>query len=611
MASKMADISSNGERQSHISGNSNFSASSATESNVTPAYIYKSDTADLDGYDIGLKIMSIVGEGLVRTVQNVKNLWRIYFNTHQSKVDFITQGIDINNKKIRVYNSNPFATGAIRSGVSPHEIDKIRMVKVLVKDLYESVHNDQVVHLFENVFKVKLASEVKYAHYRRNHHLTGMRNGDRFVWIHPDQLEQPLPRNARIGNFSCRIFHWGQFKNKPKECYNCFEVGHLGKDCTKPKVCKVCKDPSHSEGTPLCVHFNRDSSNILPFGGKKDPFSNHFEREFEHNHVKSKTAEGHWFYQKAMANGQDILALDCLAAETGIEAKILGKSIRCTEDWDRDVRGVNIMKSIIKSKVESVPEAKECLKHAWENQLTIVESVPNFSDRFWGSALDKESTKNTLPEHWPGDNALGKIWMQVATEIFGEHVEPKPLPQRKSAALQREIDLDTGRSGVQHVVTDSTEAGEIVEKYGWDTYDQFPGDWSESENDSEHPNENDNGSEETPTRSVPTDKLSKSISDKDIGDLVAGIRQKTSFASKLAGQIARSRSRSNSSTKSAKGKQRHRSPSPKSRSSRSVSLKRALNSPNEGEKSEKTQKLCVQNSQIVNEKHENGSSNGS
>ncbi len=412
----MADNSMAGIISPERNNNANFRGSVAVEPNVTPAYIYTSDTNELDGYDIGLKVHTIVGNGMVRTVQKVRNLWRVYLNTHQSKVDLVTHGLDIGNTKVRVYNSNPFATGAVRSGVKPADIDRVRMVKVTVKDLYESVHNDQVTHFFEHVLKVKLASEVKYSHYRRNHHLTGLRDGDRFMWIHPDQLEIPLPRFVKIGEFSCKIFHYGQFKNRPKECFNCFQEGHLGKECKLPKVCKVCKDPGHSEGHPLCPHHNKNPESIFPFGGKKDPLSNHFESEFIHNTVKSKTAEGHWFFQKGMANGQKLVALDCLGAETGKESKTFGKNIRCIESWDRETRGISLMKDILRSKVNQVKEARDCLENAWKNNLTTVEAVPNFSDRFWGSSLDKEATKNTLPDHWPGENALGKIWMEIAED---------------------------------------------------------------------------------------------------------------------------------------------------------------------------------------------------
>ena len=102
---------------------------------------------------------------MVRTVQCARNLWRIYFNTNQSKVDFITHGLNLDNKHIRAYNSNPFATGAIRSGVRSEDIDKVCVIRVLIKELYESVSNEQVEHMMKNIFGIKLTSEVQYAYY--------------------------------------------------------------------------------------------------------------------------------------------------------------------------------------------------------------------------------------------------------------------------------------------------------------------------------------------------------------------------------------------------------------------------------------------------------------
>ena len=148
----------------------------------------------------------------------------------------------------------------------------------------------------------------------------------------------------------------------------------------------------------MCAFFNTEPEKIFPFGGKRDHFSNHYEEEFEFSHVKPKTSESHWFSQKAMSNVQDILALECLNAQSGKEAKTLGASIRCSADWDKHGEGRELMKDILKAKGENVPKVKECLEFCWHYDLHIVEAVPNFRDRFWGSALDKNSTKNTAPD---------------------------------------------------------------------------------------------------------------------------------------------------------------------------------------------------------------------
>ena len=569
--------------------NANFPGYKATEPNVTPAFIFSSQTGDLDGYEIGMKVISIVGEGLVRTVQQVKGLWRVYFNTQQSKIDLITEGLTIGNTKVKCYNSNPFTTGALRSGVRPDQLDKVNMVRVLIKDLYESVANEQVEYMMVHVFKVKLASEVQYAEYRRNEKLTGLRNGDRFCWVHPDQLDTPLPRFAKCGNYNCRIFHRDQFKDQQKECFQCFGLGHLSKDCTKGRCCRVCKEPDHKEGTPMCNFYTDEIDKVFPFGGKNDPFSNHFEKSFVCDHVPSVTAEGHWFNQKSMAHGQDKLAMECINAGSGREAKALSRSIRCTPDWDyKGPRGVEMMRNIVKSKVEQVEEAKECLKFAWENDLTIVESVHSFHDKFWGSGMDKQTTMHTKPEHWPGKNMLGKIWMDLALELFGEKPVQKvknDQNESKGDQLQRQLDLErvneSEASNMENIASESESETEV-----------------EEQTDGQSVCEVDNTEGTAYMSPAPSVEPTGQAPIGDIGTLVSDIRQKVSYAQKLS-HIVRARSASKSKKKGG----RARSESPCARSRRSESQKRALQSPTSDE--------CksVKNVKIDSGKFENGSTN--
>ncbi len=551
------------------------------EPGVTPAFIHATDIGDVDGYDLAVKIVSSVGPGLVRTVQCVKNLWRIYFNTQNSKLQFVSTGLQWNQKHVKVYMDNPYATGAINSGVRPDQIDKVRMIKVVIRDLYESVHNDQVKYMLEVLYKIKLSSEVQYAHYRQNQQLTGMRNGDRFCWVHPDQLANPLPRLAKCGKFNCRIFHYGQFKDDVKQCYNCWGEGHLSRECTKEKCCRVCKDSGHSPGSPLCDHYNdADVSNVLAFGGKGDCLSNHYEHTFVHDGVESKTAEGHFFNKKSMANGQDVLAMECLSADTGKEAKALSKNIRCVRDWDSDPRCYEIMKGILRSKAQGVAKVRECLRSAWEKGQIIVEAVPNNRDTVWGSSMDKEATIHTLPHYWPGRNALGKIWFEIAEELFSGN---KSLATN-FVHLQREIDLDTGRSSVP----------EGNQSEGWS-----------SENEEAEIVEEISGKEEAikdPTNPDITPLVKPS--EEEIGDFVEAIRKSRPLErNTIAAKLSRAKSRSASSK--GRGKSGCKTPN-KPSSPRSESKKRELTSPNEVKKSKD-----VKNVKLDDTKHSNGSTNGS
>ena len=392
--------------------------------NITPAFIMASEIGKIDGYKLGMKINESLSDGngkvgaFVDGIQEVRSLWRIYMFTYKDKVDLCNEGLTIGNRHIKVFMSNPFATGAISTGVD--NIENVRMVKLIIRDLYKSVAMKDVTHMLTDVYKVTLATDVKFAQYRdEDGQLTTMNNFDRYVWVHPDQLKVPLPRNAQCGVHRCRIFYKGQFKPS-KKCYNCHQEGHLGRNCTNPKACKLCLLSGHEPGDPKCTYYTTHH-HMKVFGGKEDPMSNHYESEFMHNNIPLLTSENGWFYGKGMKNGQSELALKCLEAKSGAEAKYLSHGIRCTEDWDNHKIAYDLMKDINRSKFQQVKEARNALHECWQMGLEIVESVPTNQYCTWGSGLTKEATLHTRKEGWYGDNMLGKILTELAVEFWGPY----------------------------------------------------------------------------------------------------------------------------------------------------------------------------------------------
>ncbi len=387
---------------------------------VLPCFIFTSQTGKIDGYTFSRIICETSGDGSLKTLQETKNLWRVYCKTESAKTSLITQGISLNGKHIKVYAQNPYVTGVLNAGLlNNNESEQVEMVKVTIKDLLESVSNDEVMHFLTKVLRLEVTSDIQSGFYRdKRGGLTSLGNGDRIIWIHPAQLEHPLPRNAYIGSRSVRIFHKNQF-DQDNECYNCFKTDHQSRNCPNEKACRVCKEPGHDPGSPDCTHYNA-GVDVMAIGGYLDPLSNHYKAPFLHNHIPAKTVENHWFYNKSNKNGQPELATLCLDAKDGGRAKSLSKSILCAKDWDHSDLAYNLMKDIVRSKIHQVPAAKEKLYYAWENGLQIVEAVPNPRDLWWGSSLDKEGTIHTKPEHWPGQNKLGQILMELAEEFFGQ-----------------------------------------------------------------------------------------------------------------------------------------------------------------------------------------------
>ncbi len=564
---------------------------------VTPAFILAYDIGDIDGYYLGRKIGETTGLSNVVSVQLVKNLWVIYLKDNASKIKLASQGLSIDGLHVTVHNTNPFMTRSVGAILNGEPYENKQWIKILIKDLRHSVSHEDVKHMFNEVFKLDITSQIRYSNYRDEEgKLTSLLNGDRFVWVDPDKLKRPLPRNAQCGIWKCRLFHKNQFPNSQKECYKCFSVEHLGRNCPNQWCCKVCKEPGHKPGSIDCPHFKMNWY-MRPFGGKGDPMSNHFECEFEFNHVPALTAENHWFCHKALINGQKELSDMCLHASDGKEAKYLSHSILCVDNWDDSVQGYELMKNIVRAKFTHVKQARDELYISWYEGEHIVEAVPSGRDLLWGSSMNREGTLQTDPKYWPGKNKLGQILMELAKEFWGEGTPksdenvdwsaPVPALSHLDTVNLKNIDINSDRKSTdlnetwdsEPVIDDDEntesvkEEGEIIDEMGV-----------------QHPLVDPNSLVIPPT--MPKELMEHSRAQvvktrEEIGAMIKAARASSvprhfaptkTPASKLREQMSKgeSRSRSKSPKKSKSKVNQNRSQSP-----RSSSVKRASESPKE------------------------------
>lgn len=79
------------------------------------------------------------------------------------------------------------------------------------------------------------------------------------------------------------------------------------------------------------------------------------------------------------------------------------------------VKDVRNMKMCLKLKIETYPELKKLLLDTGD--LVIIEDVTKRGDvggnLFWGAML----VENGDGFHWVGKNTLGKLWMEIRTEL--------------------------------------------------------------------------------------------------------------------------------------------------------------------------------------------------
>lgn len=68
------------------------------------------------------------------------------------------------------------------------------------------------------------------------------------------------------------------------------------------------------------------------------------------------------------------------------------------------------MEEILENKCVQVPVFRDKLVTS-KQSTTFVEATYNNE---WGSGLDRDGTRNTKPDHWPGKNVLGVLLKKIA-----------------------------------------------------------------------------------------------------------------------------------------------------------------------------------------------------
>lgn len=166
--------------------------------------------------------------------------------------------------------------------------------------------------------------------------MTSVLNGNRFIYIAPLPNNKSLPRSATCAKLKCRIYHYNQVVDDPKaQCFNCWENGHQKQQCKNPKVCRVCKEPGHAPGSSDCRH-EESPDNVVVFQGQDNPLSNFFPcnlRIFGEHH---KSAEHAYQLTKVIRSGNTDAAQKVRDAETALDAKRIGNSVKDPQGWSDD-----------------------------------------------------------------------------------------------------------------------------------------------------------------------------------------------------------------------------------------------------------------------------------
>ena len=135
--------------------------------------------------------------------------------------------------------------------------------------------------------------------------------------------------------------------------------------------------------------------------------SNFFPCELDFCGIKHQSAEHDFQYTKALLCGDLETANAIKTADIAISALHLGKKIKSNEQWE--YTKVDVMQEILENKCVQNPIFHENLRTAKQSTIFVEDTFNNE----WGSGLDRNGTKNTKPDHWPGSNTLGLLLKKI------------------------------------------------------------------------------------------------------------------------------------------------------------------------------------------------------
>ena len=174
--------------------------------------------------------------------------------TARPRLTLLLSGIELRGVHFTLSDVNPFLLGA-----NGQEVETTRLT---VSDIPLSYSNKDIEDNLKRLGCI-LLSNPKYEHERGEEgKLTRWKTGRRFVYIETPAV--PLQRDVKIGIFSAKIYHKEQ-RNQVLMCYNCFEKGHLSRDCTNTMKCRACRQEGHKQGERICMFILASPSTATAF----------------------------------------------------------------------------------------------------------------------------------------------------------------------------------------------------------------------------------------------------------------------------------------------------------------------------------------------------------
>ena len=202
---------------------------------------------ELSTIDICLLAEKVSGYKTMVCAQRIGGLWRLYPNSREARATLLTAGLHIKGISVPLYDKNPFRM----RGADGEEVPSTR---VTISNVPISCSNIDIEQAIE-AQGVTLLTRAKYQLARdpKTKGLSRFYNGQRFMLISVPAT--PLPRKMKIGIFTAEVYHREQRAaalQAARECYKCFEQGHIAAECPNDVKCRDCRQEGHKSGDPAC-----------------------------------------------------------------------------------------------------------------------------------------------------------------------------------------------------------------------------------------------------------------------------------------------------------------------------------------------------------------------
>jgi ribA/ribD-fused uncharacterized protein len=176
-----------------------------------------------------------------------------------------------------------------------------------------------------------------------------------------------------------------------------------------PKKKRVLKARVPIEAGPEPVFFFSGNPALTEF----KEFSNMHEAKIQVDGITFPTVEHYFQWSKAKMFGDTDIQAKILKTASPKSVKSYGKKVKGFDEESWNAKKDEVMRTAVKAKLMQHPDILKKLRDTGDRP--IAEADPR--GKYWGIGTSSDTSKAKDVAKWPGQNKMGKILMELRTEL--------------------------------------------------------------------------------------------------------------------------------------------------------------------------------------------------